>query len=763
VDFDPGAGTFNLTSTAGLYDAFVSKLDSGGNFVWARGLGGTNTEEAYGIAVSADGNVYTTGYFSGTADFDPGAGTSNLSSTGNADIFVSKLDAAGNFAWARSLGGTSDDFSYGIDVAADGSVYTTGYFQDTADFDPGAGAFNLTSAGDRDVFVSKLDAAGNFAWARGLGGTNTEEAYAIAVTADGNAYTTGYFSGTADFDPGAGTFDLSSVGSADDFVSQLDAAGNFVWARSLAGPTNEMGYGIALAGDGSVYTTGFFGGTADFDPGAGTFNLTSAGAGDVFVSQLDSAGNFVWAGGLGGSNWDWGNGIAVGADGGVYTTGFFRATADLDPGAGTYHLASGGSNDIFVSRLEQTGISAQGGIGITSSGLLTIAAPIVASGGGNISLASGGTAADDLALHARVAASGGNGNVTLQTGHDLLVTDSGPNDISVAGTGSITATAAGSLVLNTRVDVASAGGTITLNADAMAIDTSAAPASINVGAGIVTLRNVSSSQPINLGTATGGLDLTDGELDRVTAGTLRIGRNDGTAAGAIDVGSAVNPANATNLHLLTGSTVGGAGAITTVTGLAINAGGAITLTNANEVDNLALKTTAGNISYTDSDGFTVASVDGVNGVDTDSGSVALVATTGNVTVQNADGGAAGAVNDLEATTTVDVTLSADNALFTVNTNATLASAGGTHTYTADKISLDGTIAATGQRVILKSATAGDTIDLGRVTDANNTALELSSAELGRVTATTLEIGTASSGGGSGFHSMCGPATSPICT
>ena len=119
------------------------------------------------ISVDAAGNVYTTGFFSRTVDFDPGAETANLTSAGAADIFVSKLDNAGNFVWARNMGGTSGDFDVGLGVIVDaaGNVYTTGYFNGTADFDPGAGTANLTSAGGADIFISKLDNAGNFVWA----------------------------------------------------------------------------------------------------------------------------------------------------------------------------------------------------------------------------------------------------------------------------------------------------------------------------------------------------------------------------------------------------------------------------------------------------------------------------------------------------------------------------------------------------------------------------------------------------------------------
>src|SRR3954451_3420972 len=115
----------------------------------------------------------------------------------------------------------------------------------------------------------------NFKWAKQMGGEGANAAGgSIAVDAAGNVYTTGDFSGTADFDPGAGTANLTSAaGSADVFVSKLDGSGNFVWARRLGGSDLDAGEGVAVDGQGNVCTTGIFSGTADFDPGAATFNL----------------------------------------------------------------------------------------------------------------------------------------------------------------------------------------------------------------------------------------------------------------------------------------------------------------------------------------------------------------------------------------------------------------------------------------------------------------------------------------------------------
>jgi hypothetical protein len=354
VDFDPGAGTSNLTSAGGS-DVFVSKLDSSGNFVWAKSFGGTSSDIGNSIAVDSSGNVYTTGFFEGTVDFDPGAGTSNLTSAGDSDVFVSKLNSSGNFVWAKGLGGTSSDFGFSIAVDSSGNVYTTGSFAGTADFDPGAGTTTLTSAGNVDVFVSKLNSSGNFVWAKGLGGASFDSGNSIAVDSSGNLYTTGYFEGTVDFDSGAGTNNLTSAGGADVFVSKLDSSGNFVWAKSFGGTSSDIGQSIAVDSSGNVYTTGYFQGTADFDPGTGTTTLTSAGNVDVFVSKLNSSGNFVWAKGFGGDAFDYGNSIAVDSSGNLYTTGYFQGTVDFDPGTETSTLTSAGSVDVFVSKLNSSG------------------------------------------------------------------------------------------------------------------------------------------------------------------------------------------------------------------------------------------------------------------------------------------------------------------------------------------------------------------------------------------------------------------------
>jgi hypothetical protein len=357
ADFDPGAGTFNLTSlpTDIWGDIFILKLDASGNFVWAKQIGGAYDDYANAIAVDTSGNIYLTGNFYLTVDFDPGPGIFNLTTTGNRDIFILKLNSVGNFVWAKNVGGIGDDKGYGIALDNSGNIYTTGYFYGTSDFDPGAGTFNLSTAGSIDIFILKLDAGGNFLWAKNMRGTDSDYGLSITTDISGNVYSTGYFGGTADFDPSAATFNLTAIGNVDMFISKLDVSGNFVWAKLIGGSSYEQGYSVATDGSGNVYTTGIFEGTVDFDPGAATFNLTSAGSYDFFISKLNASGNFVWTKQFGGTGGDFGQSIKTDASGNIYCTGYFNAALDFDPSPATFNLTPAGSYDVFILKLNTSG------------------------------------------------------------------------------------------------------------------------------------------------------------------------------------------------------------------------------------------------------------------------------------------------------------------------------------------------------------------------------------------------------------------------
>jgi hypothetical protein len=349
VDFDPGSGIFNLSSNGGS-DIFISKLNSSGNFVWAKSIGGASFNDI-GCFITLDtaGNVYTTGSFYGTVDFNPGGGIFNLSSGSQLADFISKLDSSGNFVWAISMSGTGSAQGNSIVCDVAGNVYTTGYFAGTVDFDPKSGlVYNLTSAGNNDIFVSKLDASGILVWAKRFGNANNDIVSSITLDASENVYTTGAFSGTVDFNPGSGTSNLTSAGNSSVFISKLDVSGNFVWAKTMGG-AGSIGNSIDIDTSGNVYTTGNFNALSDFDPGSGTFNLTPDAFKDIFISKLDSSGSFVWAKAIVGSQDDDSRSIVLDDNGSVYITGSFKSLSL--PFGSTTITNNIGFKDILIAKL----------------------------------------------------------------------------------------------------------------------------------------------------------------------------------------------------------------------------------------------------------------------------------------------------------------------------------------------------------------------------------------------------------------------------
>ncbi|WKZ38736.1 MAG: S-layer homology domain-containing protein [Anaerolineales bacterium] len=329
-------------------------LSASGDVTWAKGIGGTGFDSGASIAVDKNGNNYLTGSFSNTVDFDPGPGTTNLTSAGGRDIFVAKYDSAGNLIWAKGIGGTGLDFGTAVVVDASNNVYVTGLFTNTVDFDPGAGIFNL-SASSNDIFLLKLDSHGGFLWAKKMGGPLTDQGIDLKLDPGGNILVLTDFESTADFDPGPGIFNLTSKGFYDVAVVKLDATGSFIWAKGFGGTGEEYAMKLAIDQTGNIFIIGSFENTVDFDPDTGISNLTSNGLSDIFLSVLDSDGQFTWSIGIGGSGVDEAWDMSLNAAGNIYLTGNFSNTVDFDPGAGEHELVSEGDWDIFILNLTSGG------------------------------------------------------------------------------------------------------------------------------------------------------------------------------------------------------------------------------------------------------------------------------------------------------------------------------------------------------------------------------------------------------------------------
>lgn len=354
VDFDPGSGVVNINSI-GQADIFIQKLDASGNLLWVHSFGSSAYDNGQHVAVDTLGNVYVTGAFNGTIDFDPGPGVQNLTSNGNMDIFILKLDSLGAFLWAVSIGGQALDVGVAITVDDYGNSLTTGHFSDTIDFNPGSGVSNLFGKGFWDIFVLKLDASGNFVWAKSMGGSGYEFGYDITTDNLGNVYLTGNYEGTVDFNPDAGIANFTSEGNEDIFVIKLDASGNYIWTNSNGGTSLDRGNSLLLDSIGNIYIVGSFEDTVDFDPGSGVNEITSNGLYDIFIQKLDNSGNLIWVKSIGGIGYDAGFDIKKDGSGNLYLIGGFSDIVDFDPGIGTNNLVSNGLGDIFILKLDESG------------------------------------------------------------------------------------------------------------------------------------------------------------------------------------------------------------------------------------------------------------------------------------------------------------------------------------------------------------------------------------------------------------------------
>lgn len=355
VDFDPGAGTLNLSSTSDGGDGFISKMDNAGNIVWAKSMEGTGFAgvEANAITLDIAGNIYVTGTFFGSVDFDPGPGTLNFFSDYDAWIFVMKLDPSGNLIWARTMSGDASGNNYAFcnDIAVDisGNVYTTGAVFGVLDFDPGPAVTNISSVGSEDMFISKLNSSGDFVWAKQIGGSGGNDlAQSLVVDASGNLYTTGNFSGIVDFDPGNAAFDLDAAAGGG-FVLKMTATGNLIWAKQMGGGPSA----VKTDKSGHLYISGEFNGTRDFDPGPGTANLTAQSS-DIFIVKWDTSGNHIWVRKVGGPGYEDNSALFVDTTGNVNVCGRFTGNADFDPGAGIFNLSENNGNN-FIVKLNAAG------------------------------------------------------------------------------------------------------------------------------------------------------------------------------------------------------------------------------------------------------------------------------------------------------------------------------------------------------------------------------------------------------------------------
>jgi hypothetical protein len=353
-----GAAIFG-SGTLSDSGAFITKVDGSGNYLWAQQISGAAINGPL-LGVDASGDLYTAGSFSSSATFGL-SGTITLNPVGSADAFVVKMNAStGGILWARQLGALSEyDYFYGLCVDGSGNIYVAGVFYGSLAVPTTTGTVNLVaSLGNGAAFVVKMDASGNYIWAKSVGIDSSSISYGNAICMDGgNLYLTGGFKGTASFAQATGTATLNSTGGGDNlFVAKMNATtGAFVWATQAGGTSSNafnLSYSVSSSGS-NVYVSGYFLHNATF--GGVTLSDTDVSiVSDAFIARLDSNGNFAWAKKLGTDSIAYGTGVD--SSGHAYISGRFKNTASVITTAGTTQLICiSGDVDAFTASLDQTG------------------------------------------------------------------------------------------------------------------------------------------------------------------------------------------------------------------------------------------------------------------------------------------------------------------------------------------------------------------------------------------------------------------------
>lgn len=344
VDFDPGPGSAVLSTGSGSNgNIFLAKYDSLGNYLWAFQIGGGSFYDSGDrVAVDTSGNIFLTGMFASTADFNPSpSATFSLSSwSSGRSRFLAKYDPAGNFIAAKNVGNavgnlpSSQDAQTGLGCDADGNVYMSGFYGTSLTLGPGV---TLPAFGLSDNYFSKYDPQLNLIWGHRIGSTETEYSQGMFVHPSGKILVLGSFRDIVDFNPGPGVDTLSQTSSTQDgYFACYDSSGQFLFVRQLEAGTSATPIATFFDASGNIVLAGSCAGTMDADPGP---QVATVGAGfndQAFIAMYDSLGNYKWAHAYG----DIGSYNAIrytGTDsaGSIFVAGNYNPMTDINPGGDT--------------------------------------------------------------------------------------------------------------------------------------------------------------------------------------------------------------------------------------------------------------------------------------------------------------------------------------------------------------------------------------------------------------------------------------------
>jgi hypothetical protein len=245
-------------------------------------------------------------------------GTTTLNNTYQfaTDIFLVKYNASGDVQWAKSAGGNTYDYSYGVAADNNGNINLTGTFRSN---EITFGTTTLINTGEYDFFIAQFDAAGGTNWAISATGDGYDTGTDVEADNSGNVFVAGYFAGTS---ISFGTNTLPGNGYDNLFILKYSSGGNLEWVRTAEGNDNDEALALAIDSEGGVVVTGEF---ASGTLTVGTFSLTNTQLDyfDLFVARIDTDGDVSWALSAGGNDDEYGYDVSTFGDGNVYVTGGF--------------------------------------------------------------------------------------------------------------------------------------------------------------------------------------------------------------------------------------------------------------------------------------------------------------------------------------------------------------------------------------------------------------------------------------------------------
>jgi hypothetical protein len=412
MDVDPGSGTTMITAID--EDMLLQKFNGNGDLMFYYTVASNDFYDRINdVTVDESGNIFITGLFTETVDFDPGPGVAEEIGQGLWSTFIVKLNLFGQFEWVKTLIGASTNYGTCIRTDSDGNIIIAGRFSGTLDFDSSTGTSELTTTYN-DAYVLKMNSIGDFIWVKNFGGTSYEHPYGLSLDGANNIYVAGEVNGsTVDFDPGTGSSNYNIEGQTDMFVLSLDENGNYrwhfadggssydvakdiytnedgesfvignfwnemvnegitsvgyddviilrfdqngniIWHRTMGGAGSEDGLAIYADDKKNIYATGEFGWDIDLGAPNDTFYLDNQGSIDVFATKMDSVGNLIWGARIRGNNQERVVGIAADSFGRTYINGYYQNTVDFNPNPQSEYISSQGFTDSYILRLDST-------------------------------------------------------------------------------------------------------------------------------------------------------------------------------------------------------------------------------------------------------------------------------------------------------------------------------------------------------------------------------------------------------------------------